>query len=307
MEEFHFIPIERPDDPERCQVVIPAKGQCNWKAVPGSKYCPAHAGPHQKHHDEADRLHNYRLARYQARVAKKAGCEAVKSLRDEVAILRMLTETILNACRTDSEIILQNGRLSDLITKIEKLVTSCDRLETKLAEVLDKDQLSKLMSQLGDILQRRVPNEFDLISSDLTDAINKLGNPTQEARRSIGNYDLGQFQARVTELASSDKLKSLRDEVAVLRMLVEERITSCRDSYDLCMQAGPIADLVVKVEKLVCSCERLEMKGGQVLDKTQITNLMQQAIEIIASHIEDADILEEIHDELVEVVSGMGG
>jgi len=114
----------------------------------------------------------------------------------------------------------------------------------------------------------------------------------------IRNYRIAQYQARVDEKSGGSEIKSLRDEIAILRILVEERVNVCKDSHDLLMQSGPISDLIMKVDKVVNSCHRLETHLGVMLDKTQALQWASEIVEIIGRHVEDEEAVSEISNEL---------
>ncbi len=131
------------------------------------------------------------------------------------------------------------------------------------------------------------------------------GNKGAEAaeKKRIRNYRLAKFHARLEELGSSDEITSLKDEVAILRMLIEERINNCKDAHDLILVSGPLSDLILKVEKVVTSCHRLDSHLGQLLDKGKILQFAQVIIEIIGRYIDDEDIIENISSDILDALS----
>jgi hypothetical protein len=158
MEEYTWARCE-PDDPRRCQTVIATKGQCINLAVDGAQYCPVHSGYGQVRAEENKTLRTYRLKKYQNRLTEFAEHDRIKSLRDEIGILRILIEERLNLCHTDLDLMLHSSVLSDLIMKVEKVVTSCNRLENQLGLLLDKTQALQLGAEIVEIVARHVENE----------------------------------------------------------------------------------------------------------------------------------------------------
>lgn len=161
------------DDPRRCQGVKPLEGQCSNKAMDGSDFCPAHGG--NKGHEAAKRkeLRNYRLAQFKSRLIELGDNENIIGLRDEVAILRILIEEKINMCKSSHELILMSGPLSDLIMKVEKLVTSCNRLESKLGGLLDKAKVLQFAQTIVQIISKYVKDEeeLDAISEEILNTI----------------------------------------------------------------------------------------------------------------------------------------
>ena len=122
----------------------------------------------------------------------------------------------------------------------------------------------------------------------------------QKEKKVLNNYRILKYQERIEEKSSSAQIKGLRDEIAILRMLIEERLNSCHDSHDLLLYSGPISDLVMKVDKVVNSCNRLEVQLGAMLDKTQALQFSAEIVEIVARFVEDEDILASISDEIAQ-------
>lgn len=123
--------------------------------------------------------------------------------------------------------------------------------------------------------------------------------------KSMKNYRLGQWQARIQELADSGGIKSLREEVGLLRMLLESTVTRCKDEDDLLMASSRISELTKDVDKVLTSCIRIEEKSGQTLDKTLAMNFAAQVIQIIGKHVKDSDILDLIANEIIEALKGI--
>lgn len=131
------------------------------------------------------------------------------------------------------------------------------------------------------------------------------GNKAQEAaeKRSIDQYRVAKFQVRMKEFASSPKLKTLSDEVAILRMLLEEQLNQCNDASDLVLKSHLISDLVTKVEKTVKSCHSLETSLGGLMNKQDILVIATEIINVISSEVDDEIILERISDGIISIVN----
>lgn len=85
---------------------------------------------------------------------------------------------------------------------------------------------------------------------------------------------------------------------------MEERMATCHDATDLILQSGPISDLVMKIEKVVGSCHKLEGAMGQLLDKQAILLFASQVIQIISEHITDAALVNLIADKITQSLGG---
>jgi len=143
--------MDGPDDPERCQGVS-KQGQCINKQSAGSQYCHAHGGNKAQDANKLKDLRNYRLAKWRVKLDHFANSEGIKSLRDEIAILRMVLEERLELCNDATDLVLQSHSISDLIMKIEKLVASCHKLEGSMGQLLDKQAILTFASDVIGII-----------------------------------------------------------------------------------------------------------------------------------------------------------
>lgn len=123
-----------------------------------------------------------------------------------------------------------------------------------------------------------------------------------DEEKNLKNYRLAKFRVRATELGSSSHLTNLTDEVAILRILIEEMVNSCADASELLLRAGPLADLLMKSEKLVSSCHRLDSKLGNLLSKDKVMQFAQLVVEIISSEIDDEKILDVISARILKAL-----
>jgi hypothetical protein len=117
-----------------------------------------------------------------------------------------------------------------------------------------------------------------------------------EVRR---NYQLRRWKNRVDSFADNDQIKSLREEIGILRMVMEELLNKCEDSTDLLMTSHRIADVAMKIEKLVVSCDKLENRMGLLLSKRAVVQLAGEYVQIINNYVSDPDTIERISEEMI--------
>ena len=85
-------------------------------------------------------------------------------------------------------------------------------------------------------------------------------------------------------------------------MMLEERLTFCKSGTDLLLHSSVIADLVMKIEKTVLSCHKLEASLGQHMDKTALLGFAQQVIQVISITVEDRNIVDSIANGIVNLI-----
>ncbi|MCK4500432.1 hypothetical protein KAU11_08035 [Candidatus Babeliales bacterium] len=114
-------------------------------------------------------------------------------------------------------------------------------------------------------------------------------------------YRLNLYQARVNELAIDPNIKNLRGEIGILRLMIEARLNTCKDDYDLMLQSAAIATLVTQANSLVTSCHRIETLTGQLLDKQSLAEFAVQVVEIISEEV-DAEKADTIADRILRAM-----
>lgn len=126
-----------------------------------------------------------------------------------------------------------------------------------------------------------------------------------QAATNLRNYRLGKWQERINEFADNEKVKSLREEIGIARIMLEEIILRCKDSSDLILFTPRISELIVKIEKLVVSCHRLEEKTGILMDKAGAIQLAGSIVEIVSKFVIDPDDRDKIADQIIVVICGV--
>jgi hypothetical protein len=172
-------------DPHRCKGAS-RSGQCLNRAADGSEYCLAHRGIDRA---PARNLRQYLLdkAHDQARLVQFAEHEDVKSLRDEIALARMLVERRFNLINTDSDLLAACGQLNALLLTIERLVKSAHSIEQSLGALLARQSVIKLGQRVCQIIIDRLEGIdnyeqiVDGIIQDIIDTIKKTDGESHEA------------------------------------------------------------------------------------------------------------------------------
>lgn len=156
---------ESETDPNRCQGVA-AYGQCVNKAMVGSTFCLVHGGPSAIYATAAKERRNYRLTKWQARLEQQASAPQIKSLREEIGILRMLMEERLNTCTNATELLMYSQPIAELVLKIEHVVASCHKLEEKLNIVVDRQAILQFASEVITAISEHVTTDVLQAISD---------------------------------------------------------------------------------------------------------------------------------------------
>lgn len=125
----------------------------------------------------------------------------------------------------------------------------------------------------------------------------------QQAR----NFRLTKWQQRVNEFADNDQAKSLREEIGILRMVLEETLQKCESSVDLVLQANKISTLVSQIEKLVVSCHKLEQSTNYLMNTDQILRFADSFLQLLENcGVNDAQLLDQMSQQVPLLIENIG-
>lgn len=122
------------------------------------------------------------------------------------------------------------------------------------------------------------------------------------AKRDNRIYNLTKVRARVHELADHGQITSLKEEVGIVRLLLENVLNKCNNENDLLIHTSIISELALKIQKLVKDLHSLDKSTGNLLDKSTILKIAGGMIGIIEKYVTDKVILSKISDDLIKLV-----
>ena len=129
----------------------------------------------------------------------------------------------------------------------------------------------------------------------------KHGSPNIENKK-IRNYRLTVFKGRLGQKMDSDAILSLREEIGIARIALEEVLNQCQTANDLLINQQHIVTLVTTIQRTVESCQKVEAKTGHLLSKSQLISFAQSVINIVSNHVPDSATQRLIADQIVATV-----
>lgn len=179
MNKFERAPY--PEHPSRCQATG-ERGQCPFMGVilpdgQYAKYCPRHGGNKQTQAQLKDDRRMYLVAKWQERIKNQADHPKLKSLHEEVGILRMAFETKLNSIKDDTDLLLNAQSITTAIREIRETVAACAKLEQSTNQMLDRSQALAFVQDIIGIIGNYIGDEPDIlqmISEDMVESFDKL-------------------------------------------------------------------------------------------------------------------------------------
>ena len=127
------------DDPNRCKASA-GEEQCQNVAAVGSDFCRAHSGVDRS---ETMNKRAYLLAQAhdRATLARFAESEGIKSLRDEIALARLMVERHWNMIKNDNDFVNRAPSINSLLLTIERLIKSSHSIEQSLKTLLGREHV----------------------------------------------------------------------------------------------------------------------------------------------------------------------
>lgn len=127
---------------------------------------------------------------------------------------------------------------------------------------------------------------------------NRGYNSMRNERRRL--YDVERYKKKIAKLTDHEDANSFREEIGVMRMMLETRLNQCTDDHTLMLHSQVISSLIMNIERAITSATKLELQLGKVLTEEQAGAWITDLIEIVGRHITDPEVLEGISDELLQ-------
>lgn len=105
---------------------------------------------------------------------------------------------------------------------------------------------------------------------------------------------------------AAQELKSLREEIALTRAMVETRLNMVQSEAEFIASMPVFQGFMNTINALVTSCHTMEVKLGVLLSKAALLTLAQKMVETISANLEGIpgrdEIVEKIANQIVELV-----
>lgn len=135
---------------DRCKKDL-SGGQCEARAMQGSDYCQAHGSEVTLAHNNT-RIYRLDKARYAQRLAELKDHNQLKSLREEIGLIRILMEERFNMIKTETDLLASCSTINHLALTLERLIKTTHQMEQNLGSLLNKQSIIILGQNIVTIL-----------------------------------------------------------------------------------------------------------------------------------------------------------
>lgn len=144
------------NDPRRC-IGVSAKGQCDYLAIEGSRYCDFHQQlGHKKETQKA--IDQFLIEREELRNPYQRFSRESNYLdmRQTIGLLKMMIERRLNHAKNENDEIASFRDVESYIAKLTSMAIALQKLQEQMGLVLGKDELRHFAKDIGTILNEEL-------------------------------------------------------------------------------------------------------------------------------------------------------
>ena len=146
----------------RCITRTP-KGQCQNPKVEGTDNCKFHGGVRIAEINRQASLDMYRLGKWQGRVNELAQSNGVRTVDQEIAITRMLLETVIARCETETDLMLWSDKIVALVGETRSCVALANKLADKSKLLMGRSEALAIGQKVIDIITQEITDEDKLL------------------------------------------------------------------------------------------------------------------------------------------------
>lgn len=123
-------------------------------------------------------------------------------------------------------------------------------------------------------------------------------NKAEGERRRQYQLTQARLRNRLTQLTDHEEIKSLREEIGLTRILIEELMNSAQGNTELLQKSGTYIGLVQTLERLIKTSHQIEQNLGLLLSKPTVILLGQQIVHILIDELHGVEGYEERIDRI---------
>lgn len=124
----------------------------------------------------------------------------------------------------------------------------------------------------------------------------------QTVRQELYEFNKTVALGRLKQFKGHPEARSLTNELALQRLLLEQVINQCKNSYDLILQEATISRLLAGIQSTLVANQKVEERANELLTIEQVVSIIQMVFEIIKEFVSTPDTQEQIARRLNELI-----
>ena len=113
-------------------------------------------------------------------------------------------------------------------------------------------------------------------------------------KKQLRAYAKNKWAASIRDNAHDSEIKSLREELGIARIMLNQILNRCNDSHDLLMMSGPIDNMLKTINLIQKTSHTIEKDLDNMLGPEAIEAFGNELFEIIMEEIDDANVINRI-------------
>ncbi len=289
------------DSPNRCVRNDRITGeQCEYAAVPGQEYCSKHMNCIQ-HIQKKQSIARYKLAIYQDQIDDQLSRSDIKSLSDELLLVRLCTQSILDLCNIDIEFQRFSPQLTMLLNLTVDIATTVHKIQVATANLLDKGLLLDLAETIIDRLQAPKGPLTDQQAIDLTDKVMtiisfkmgagaKVQPPISSDLMTKPHYRIKMWDLHLKAYYQNPNLTSLRGELSLARVMLQEILNTVKSPASLIHELSRVVSALALIRRMAYAIQVIDLQTGNLLDRSDVQTVAAQIAEEVAALLTPAEL-----------------
>lgn len=121
------------------------------------------------------------------------------------------------------------------------------------------------------------------------------------AVKELNLYRIKKYQKRLLELKSANGARTIDEELAILRMVLEEILIKCEAEGDmgLLLYSIKISEMVRDIKNCVLVADKMATKAGQLIGRTEAIVIAGKVVQILSEEITDQSALGRIGERVL--------
>ena len=125
---------------------------------------------------------------------------------------------------------------------------------------------------------------------------------TQTPLKELNLYRVKKYMKRISELKTANAARTIDEELAILRMVLEETLERTEKEGDmgLLLYSQKISEIIRDIKSCVITADKLATKAGTLLGRSEAIVIAGKVIEILSTEVNDTEVLSRIADKVAD-------
>jgi hypothetical protein len=115
-----------------------------------------------------------------------------------------------------------------------------------------------------------------------------------QKKEQLRAYAKNRWSAAIRENANDSEIKSLREELGIARIMLDQLLNRCKDSHDLLMMSTPIDNMLKTINLIQKTSHSIEKDLDNMIGPDSLMKFGDELFNVIMEEVEDTDTINRI-------------